>query len=275
MKLNTMLEESSKVVAEWAQSLSLLSTEEVPAALRKPLAELEWSGLRLPDPHEHVETEWQPLPEPAELPTRPAPQGWLSAVRPKYRKETAHRVRAFAKKMMNWLAGSSERPHLVVIPGSWLEFWVHKMPHDFHSQPGSAIPVDISKASATHLNLNFYMQQGEGYPDQELLSFLFLGVRYKADLRVQIVLQPHLKSFLPVQEKFLLESDRFLMRGWSVCLESIPIVPYFCATCGSVCRPLEPDRPRCTNDAGAPRKAVVDEDGVRVIPLNEAIVSSL
>ena len=57
MKLNTMLEESSKVVAEWAQSLSLLSTEEVPAALRKPLAELEWSGLRLPDPHEHVETE--------------------------------------------------------------------------------------------------------------------------------------------------------------------------------------------------------------------------
>ena len=99
-------------------------------------------------------------------------------------------------------------------------------------------------------------------------------MRYKADLPVQIVLQPHLQSFLPVQDKYLEEFDRFLQRGWACCFTSIPVVPYFFAACESVCRPLEPDRPRCTNDAGAPRHDVFDDDGVRVLPLNEAISES-
>ena len=88
------------------------------------------------------------------------------------------------------------------------------------------------------------------------------------------MLQPHLQSFLPVQDKYLQESDRFIERGWTACWVSIPLVPYFCAACGSVCRPLEPDRPRCTNDAGAPRRDVWDDDGIRVVPLNEAISES-
>ena len=54
-------------------------------------------------------------------------------------------------------------------------------------------------------------------------------------------------------------------------LDEIPMVHFFSAGCGSVCRPLEHDRPRCTNDAGAPRKDLFDADGVRVIPLNESI----
>ena len=99
---------------------------------------------------------------------------------------------------------------MVVIPGSWLERWVYEAPHDFHSQPGQVIPIDMSKASPSHLNLDFYLQQTQEYPDQELLSFLILGVRYKVDIPIQIVLQPHLQSFLPVQDKYLQESDRFL-----------------------------------------------------------------
>ena len=55
---------------------------------------------------------------------------------------------------------------------------------------------------------------------------------------------------------------------------NLPSVPYFCASCGSVARPLEPDRPRCTNDAGAPRKDTCDDDGMKVVPLNEAISES-
>ena len=39
-------------------------------------------------------------------------------------------------------------------------------------------------------------------------------------------------------------------------------------------RPLEPDRPRCTNDAGAPRKELWAEDGVKVRSLNECISES-
>ena len=273
--LKALLNQSQdKAISEWAQNLLPLSTEEVPTSLMKPLGKLEWSQLQLPNPHTPIETKWQSLPAKVELPRRAAPQGWLTAVRQKHRAEAARRARAFAKKMTQWLAGLSERPQVVVIPGSWLEHWVYEAPHDFHSQPGIAIPIDMSKASPSHLNLDFYLQQAQKYPDQELLSFLILGVRYKADIPIQIVLQPHLQSFLPVQDKYLQESDRFLERGWSICSESIPVVPYFCAACGSVCRPLEPDRPRCTNDAGAPRKSVIDEDGVRVVPINEAIAQN-
>lgn len=146
-----------------------------------------------------------------------------------------------------------------------------EIPHEFHSTPGWAIPLDVSKASTTHLNLDFYREQGENYLDQELLSFLVLGVRYKAVLPVQIVLQPHLNSFLPVQDKYLAEADKFIERGWTVCSESLPLVPFFSAACGPVCRPLEPDRPRRTNDAGAPRKELWAEDGIRVKSLNESI----
>ena len=185
-------------VVEWSQNVTPLETSEVPNELRKPLSALEWSGLRFADPHEPVQSEWQPLPARKILPTRDAPQGWLSAVVPAYRAEAARRVRAFTKKMTKWMSGYSERPLSVVIPGSWLEHWVFEAPHDFCSQPGSAVPIDLSTPSKSHLNLDFYAQQGVDYPDQELLSFIVLGVRYKADLPVQIVLQPHLQSFLPV-----------------------------------------------------------------------------
>ena len=87
--------------------------------------------------------------------------------------------------------------------------------------------------SRSHLNLDFFAEQGESYPDQEMLSFLILGVRYKADLPVQVVLQPHLMSFLPVQGKYLEEADRFVERGWTVLSYSIPLVPFFSASCGS------------------------------------------
>ena len=89
-------------------------------------------------------------------------------------------------------------------------------PHEFQSNRRCAAPVDVSTPSDSHLNLGLYAEQGKGYPDQELLGFLLLGVRYKADLPVQIVLQPHLQSFLPVQEKYLAEADRFIERGWNV-----------------------------------------------------------
>ena len=92
--------------------------------------------------------------------------------------------------------------------------WVFEAPHDFQCKPGWAVPVDASKASHSHLNLDFYAQWGVGYPDQELISFLVLGVRYKADVPVQSVLQPHLNSFLPVQEEYLAEADMFVERGW-------------------------------------------------------------
>jgi hypothetical protein len=102
-----------------------------------------------------------------------------------------------------------------------------------------------------------------------------LGVRYKADLPVQIVLQPHLMLFLPVQQKYLEESDRFVERGWTFYDVNLLMVPFLSASYGPVCRALEPDRPRCTNDAGAPQYEFWADDGIRVISLNECIAQSV
>ena len=264
-------EDGSADMLEWEQRLGPTDMADFPENLRKPAEALEWCGLEIPDPHVAVDTEWQPLPSRKELPVRPAPLGWLSAVRPKFRQAARDRVFSFQKKLTLWLDGESERPRAVVTPGSWLEHWVFEAPHEFHSNPGFATPIDVSTPSESHLNLEFYAEQGEGYPDQELLSFLLLGARYKADLPVQIVLQPHLQSFLPVQEKYLAEADRFIERGWTVQDQGLLLVPFFSTACGSVYRPLEPDRPRCTNDAGASRKDLWVDDGVKVRSLNECI----
>ena len=53
---------------------------------------------------------------------------------------------------------------------------------------------------ATHLNLIYLAEECRSgclkdYPDQKILSQLFLGVRYKDDLELQLVLLPHLFSF--------------------------------------------------------------------------------
>ena len=161
VKLSSLLQaDGSTDMLEWDQRLTPLCVDEVPVSLRKPLLRLDWSQLHIPDPHLPVFTEWQPLPERVELPTRPAPQGWLSAVRAPFRMEAARRVRAFAKKMTIWLTGASEKPKTVVIPGSWLEHWVFEAPHDFQCQPGFAVPLDLSTPSASHLNLAFYEALG-------------------------------------------------------------------------------------------------------------------
>ena len=76
------------------------------------------------------------------------------------------------------------------------------------------------------MNLDCLMPLIREYPDQELVSFIKLGVRYKADLEPVILLQPHLMSFLAVQDKFLKEADRFIQRGWTEVHPYLPCVPF-------------------------------------------------
>ena len=164
-------DDGSPDMAEWADRLTATDTSDVPENLKAPDS-LDFSGVEIPDPHCPVYTTWQPLPNKQQLPKKPAPQDWLSAVRPIYRSEALRRVRAFQKKMTNWLAGKSERPKTVVIPGLWLEHWVFETPHDFHSEPGWAVPIDVSTPSSTHLNLPFYEGFGEGYISRSRINQL-------------------------------------------------------------------------------------------------------
>ena len=198
---------------EWEARLSNTYVSDVPPNLRKPQEVCSRCGIKVPDPHTPVESKWQPLPRKKCLPERPAPQGWLSAGLPRFRSSARDKVQAFKKKMTLSLAGECERPHAVGIPGSWLQCWEFEALHEFHSKPGWAVPIDKSITPPSHVNLNFYSEMGSGYPDQEIISFILLGVRYKADLQVQIVLLPHLMSLLPVQAKYLEETDCFATRG--------------------------------------------------------------
>ena len=59
---------------------------------------------------------------------------------------------------------------------------------------GIIVPVDFDAPIEPHLNLELLQEELLDWPDQELLSFLLKGVRYKAEVEHQIVLLPHLVS---------------------------------------------------------------------------------
>ena len=261
----------AQYLQSWADIATPVDTSEIAPHLKKTLVLPDkWCEFASPDPHQPIESKYAPLPDKPSAERRPAPLGWLSSIVVHRQNEARHMVTNFVTQLTGWLAGKAQRPATQAIPGSWLEHWIYDSPYEFHSEPGWAVPIDVSKPFKTHMNLEFLMPLIRDYPDQELVSFVELGVRYKADLEPLILLQPHLVSFLAVQDKFLKEADRFIQRGWTEVYSCLPCVPFRCAACGSTCRPLEPDRPRCTHDAGAPR-CTCYADGIQVLSLNDAI----
>ena len=131
-------------------------------------------------------------------------------------------------------------------------------------------PVDFEAPLQSHLNLNQLREELSDWPDQELLSFLLLGVRYKADIDYQIVLLPHLVSLREGYSSLLAEVAKYKEAGWYGLFSYPPFLPFRAVPKGSVPRKLEPLRPRPTTEAGAPRKLLRDTAGVPVLSINEA-----
>lgn len=136
-------------------------------------------------------------------------------------------------------------------------------------QHGVISLMDFTADIETHLNRDFFSDKLKNFPDQELLSFIKEGVAFKADLELQLVLQPHLLSlgngFASVQS----ELARLSEKGWYRLFSKIPFAPYRLMPQGATPRKYE-DRWRRTTDGGAPRRTLIDSDGVEVIPLNVA-----
>jgi hypothetical protein len=135
---------------------------------------------------------------------------------------------------------------------------------------GVIVPLDFSAPLKTHLNLPLLRELLSEWPDQELVSFLVEGVDYKADIEHQIVLLPHLISLKEGYASLQQEVDKYANEGWYGLFSWPPFLPFRAVPKGSVPRKLEPDRPRPTTEAGAPRQPLWDTSGDPVLSLNEA-----
>ena len=139
---------------------------------------------------------------------------------------------------------------------------------------GIVVPLDFELPFETHLDLDylrFQCEQGylQGYPDQEILSMLFLGVRYKDDLDLQLVLLPHLLSFADGCDEIQSEMEGLVARGWYSLHKLLPYAPGRNIPRGIAPKPGGKKRP--TSEVGAPRKRQKDSNGAPVVPQNEAV----
>ena len=167
----------------WADIVTPADTSDIAPHLREALTlPAGWCEFASPDPHQPIESQYAPLPAKPSAKCRPAPLGWLSAIVTRRQVEAAHLVDGFVHQLTSWLAGNSQRPDTQAIPESWLEHWIYESPYEFYSEPGCVNPIDVSKPFETHMNLDFLMPLISDYPDQELVSFVELGVRHTADV---------------------------------------------------------------------------------------------
>ena len=104
---------------------------------------------------------------------------------------------------------------------------------------GIIVPVDFAAHISSHRDLQCLHEQLVDWPDQELVSFLVEGVRYKADVDFQIVLLPHLISLKDGYISLLKEVDKHAKAGWYGLFSHPPFLPFRAVPKGSVPHKLE------------------------------------
>ena len=137
---------------------------------------------------------------------------------------------------------------------------------------GRIIPVNYHRPLRTHLNLDFYVKEMHGHPDQELLSHMLHGIRFQAltsEHDRQFVMLPHLLSIGNAFPAVQSELRRLSRVGRIELYASPPFWPVRCSPQGTTPRKYEVGRDRRTSECGAPRKELFDSEGRRVYSLNE------
>ena len=135
--------------------------------------------------------------------------------------------------------------------------------------PAGAQPVDFTVPPPTHLNLDFYITEMDGHPDQELLSQIVHGVRFQADLDHQLVILPHLFSLVHAFPSIQKEIRRKSGLGWVKVYATPPFSFMRASSQGGTPRKYE-DRWRQCSDASSPHCVMYDTDSELVVPLNVA-----
>jgi hypothetical protein len=137
--------------------------------------------------------------------------------------------------------------------------------------PDNIKPLDSRAEIKSDFNLHFLDVLMSSCPDRELRSHVSRGAHFKADVPLQTVLLPHMKSLAGRVDLVQKEIERLRGLGWHQAFQGIPFFPCRILPNGAVARKLEPDRLRRTTNASAPEEDLVDQDGVAVMSLNVAI----
>ena len=132
------------------------------------------------------------------------------------------------------------------------------------------VPLDFRTPVESNLNVDFLLQELQGYPDQRLISYIAEGVRFEAEVELQAVLVPHLLSLTQGFANVRKEVFRLEAMRWYRFYDAIPFWPIYCNGQGCVPRKLEIGRPRRSTECGGPRKETCDETGLPAWSLNEA-----
>ena len=132
-----------------------------------------------------------------------------------------------------------------------------------------AVPLDMTLPLDSHLHLGYLRRRLAGYPDQNLMSNILEGIRFEADVELQMVLVPHLislpKGFVSVRK----ELYRLQALNWYRFFAHLPFWPMYINGQGAVTRKME-DRYRRTTECGGPRRPTFDGSGLRALSINEA-----
>ena len=143
-------------------------------------------------------------------------------------------------------------------------------------QRGQVVPLDfeadIDLGVELSLDRDALVRDMADWPDQELRSHLAFGVRFGADLPLQLVLAPQLKSLAFAFERTQVELQELVTRGWYALFDHLPFIPLRMHPKGATERKLE-NRPRPTTDGSHPHasQGILDSDGVPVLSINHAI----
>ena len=221
---------------------------------------------KFPCPHDAPVTAWLPLKVPqrklmrkvSDLSDFFTPAAWA-------------RIKSFLEKQDSWLNGDGPRPELCAISESdWVD-WARGMVLDLRRlSEGIVTELDYAAPTPTKFNTAAIAERLKDYPDQELVSFFVLGVRYKADLAHQLVFNHHLLNLKGYHEEVYadvatLADDPY---GWVGLFDHPPFLP--CRFNGNGQVPKGP-KIRPVQESGGPRKRSFDSSGKRVFSLNEYV----
>jgi len=165
-------------------------------------------------------------------------------------------------------------PELVVISQQDLYGWARGRVFDCTFETSECcIPLDLSAAPNTHLNTAFLERELREYPDRAGVANVVEGVRLEADVELHSVLMWHLQSLPLAMSSVGKELNRMAqppLRWYRFFEVSPPYWPIYFNGNGAVARKLEPHRHRRTTEGGGPRRPTFDNEGLRVLSLNQA-----